>query len=233
MSGGARHAAAWGVHLFTASGAPAGILAVLATWRGDAQTAFLWMSYTLAVDALDGTLARAVGVKQVLPWFDGAKLDDIVDYFTYVVVPALFLIHMQLVPAGWEVPVAAAVTVASGYGFANAAAKTTDHYFTGFPSYWNVVVFYLYALDWPRPLNAAVVVLLAALVFVPLRYVYPSRTTTLRWLTVSLGLVWSASLLWVLAHLDTAPRAIVVASLVYPAYYVGLSVALHLRRQHA
>src|SRR5262249_27849753 len=87
-----RRAAAWSVHLLTASSAPAGVLAILASERGDARQAFWWMAYTLAIDSIDGTLARAVEVKRVLPFFDGTRLDDLVDYFTYVIVPAVFLL---------------------------------------------------------------------------------------------------------------------------------------------
>ena len=228
--GRARVVAAWAVHLLTASGAPAGMLAILASQRGDARTALWLMAYTLAVDAIDGTLARAVGVKRVLPFFDGTRLDDLVDYFTYVIVPALFMLHMQLFPASVALPVAIAVTIASAYGFCRTDAKTADHYFTGFPSYWNIVAFYLYALGWPRAVNAAVVSLFALGVFVPIRYLYPSRTMTLRGLTVTLGLVWAAVVLYVLAQLGSAPRALVVASLAYPVYYVALSLALHARR---
>jgi phosphatidylcholine synthase len=226
----ARRAAAWAVHLLTASSAPAGLLAVLATIAGDARTAFLWMAYTIAVDAIDGTLARAVRVKEVLPFVDGSRLDDVVDYFTYVVVPTVFLIEMRLLPAGAGAAVASLVLVASGYGFSQTAAKTPDHYFTGFPSYWNVVAFYLYVLAWPPALNAAVVTLLAVLVFVPLRYVYPSRMTELRAPTVALGLAWGAVLLYALANFDTTPRSLMTWSLLYPAYYVGLSLYFHVRR---
>src|SRR5438309_4223933 len=151
-----------------------------------------WMAYTIAIDSFDGTLARAVGVKRVLPFFDGTRLDDLVDYFTYVIVPALFLLNFDLLPARTAVPVALCPVLASAYGFCRTDAKTADHYFTGFPSYWNVVAFYLYALGWPPALNAVVVVLLSLAVFVPIRYVYPSRTTTLRPVTVALGLVWGA-----------------------------------------
>src|SRR5262249_61548539 len=92
---------------------------------------------------------------------------------------------------------------ASGYGFSQTAAKTPDHFFTGFPSYWNVVAFYLYVLEWPPALNAAVLVVFAVLVFVPIRYAYPSRMTELRVPTVVLGLVWGAAVLWALAHFDS------------------------------
>src|SRR5262245_49940742 len=203
-----RLAAAWGVHLLTASSAPAGICALLATVRGDAQAAFLWMSYTVAVDAIDGTLARAVKVKEVVPFVDGSRLDDVVDYFTYVVVPAFFIVHTGQLPPTAAVPVVSLVLIASGYGFSQTAAKTPDHFFTGFPSYWNVVAFYLHVLQWPPALNAAILVAFAILVFVPLRYAYPSRMTDLQAPTVILGLAWAAALLWALANFDTAPRAV-------------------------
>jgi len=229
--GRARRAAAWGVHLLTASSAPAGLLAMRATVQGDAATAFLWMAYTLAVDAIDGTLARAVRVKEVIPWVDGSRLDDVVDYFTYVLVPAFFLLQMNLLPAGWAMPVLALVVIASGYGFSQASAKTADHFFTGFPSYWNIVAFYLYALGWSPGVNAAWLVALAVGVFVPIRYVYPSRTTTLRALTVTLGIAWAVALVYALLHLDPVPRRLVVASLAFPVYYVVLSLVLHVRRR--
>jgi phosphatidylcholine synthase len=218
------------VHLLTASGAPAGILAIVAADRGDAATSMGWMAYTLAVDSVDGTLARAVGVKQVLPFFDGTLLDNIVDYFTYVIVPMLFILRFDLLPPTLAVPIALCPVIASAYGFCRTDAKTTDHFFTGFPSYWNIVAFYLYTLGWPRALNAVVLLVFALGVFVPIRYLYPSRAPTLRGLTIALALVWGAVVLWSLAHLTTVPRALVVASLAYPVYYVGLSLALHTRR---
>jgi phosphatidylcholine synthase len=227
--GPARLVAAWAVHLLTASSAPAGLLAILATIRGDAAGAFLWMAYTLGVDAIDGTLARAVKVKEVVPTVDGSRLDDVVDYFTYVVVPAFFMVHTGLLGVA-AVPVASLVLVASGYGFSQTAAKTPDHFFTGFPSYWNVVAFYLYVLQWPAPLAAGVVGLLAILVFVPLRYAYPSRMTELQMPTVVLGLLWAAVLLWCLIDFDPARRTSVIWSLLYPAYYVAISLYLHGKR---
>jgi len=202
-----------------------------ATVAGDAATAFLWMAYTVAVDAVDGTLARAVGVKEVIPWVDGSRLDDVVDYFTYVLVPAFFLLEMNLLPAGWAVPVVALIAIASGYGFSQTTAKTADHFFTGFPSYWNIVAFYLYALGWPRAVNAAWLVAFAVGVFVPIRYVYPSRTTTLRALTVALGCAWGVIVVYALLHLDDVPRRLVVASLAFPIYYFALSLVLHVRHR--
>jgi len=230
-SGSLRRAAAWAVHGLTASSAAAGILAVLAAERGDARAALAWMAYALAVDSIDGTLARAVEVKRVLPIVDGTRLDDIVDYFTYVIVPALFLLHLDLLPAGAAVPVAFCPVLASAIGFSRTDAKTADHFFTGFPSYWNIVAFYLWGLGWPRVVNATVVIAFSIAVFVPIRYVYPSRTRVLRPLTIALGLAWSATVLAVLARPGAPPRAVVAASLAFPVYYMLLSLALHASRE--
>jgi len=225
-AGPLRRAAAWGVHGLTASSAAAGILAVLAAEHGAARAALAWMAYTVAVDSIDGTLARAVEVKRVLPIVDGTRLDDIVDYFTYVIVPALFLLHQDLLPAGAALPVACCPVLASAIGFSRADAKTADHFFTGFPSYWNIVAFYLWGLGWPPAVNALVVVAFSIAVFVPIRYVYPSRTRVLRPLTIALGLGWGAAVLAVIAR-PGMPRTVVLASLAFPVYYTLLSFALH------
>jgi phosphatidylcholine synthase len=141
-----------------------------------------------------------------------------------------FVVHTDLLPAPAEIPVASLVLVASGYGFSQTAAKTPDHFFTGFPSYWNVVAFYLHVLQWPPAVNAAVLVTFAILVFVPLRYAYPSRMTELRALTIGLGIVWGIAVLWALARFDSDPRMLLIWSLLYPAYYFGVSLFLHAKR---
>ena len=231
-AGRLRRVAAWGVHLLTASSAPAGVLAVLASERGDAAVAMLLMAYTVGIDAIDGTLARAVGVKRVLPIFDGTRLDDIVDYVTYVIAPAFLLVRSGLLPPGVGGPVALCPVLASAYGFCRTDAKTTDHFFTGFPSYWNVVALYLFVLGWPARERRGRARACRA-VFVPIRYVYPSRTPTLRGLTLTLGIIWAVSVLYALAALarhGAAPHLLVVGSLLFPVYYVALSLVLDRRR---
>src|SRR4029079_7616768 len=104
----------------------------------------VWLFLQVAVDATDGLLARRLRVYERTPGVNGAKLDDIVDYLCYVFVPALMVWRAPLVPADWVVPVAAAMLLSSAYGFNRGDAKTSDHFFTGFPSYWNIVVFYLF-----------------------------------------------------------------------------------------
>src|SRR5688572_22132999 len=196
---------AWLAHLYTASGAVLAFLAARAVIEHDYRTAFFWLGIQIAVDATDGLLARALRVKERTPGFDGAKLDDIVDYLTYVFVPALFVWRAILVPDAWIPWVVSAMLLSSAYGFNRPDAKTADHFFTGFPSYWNIVVFYLLVTGFASIVNAAILVALAALVFVPIRYVYPSRTPVLQWPTNILGVIWAALMLVMLWEYPAVP----------------------------
>jgi phosphatidylcholine synthase len=222
--------AAWAAHAFTASGAILGFLALVAVTERDFRLAFAWLALQVLVDAVDGALARRARVKELLPWFDGAKLDDIVDYLTYVVVPALMVWRGELVPRGWAIPVASAMLLSSAFGFNRADAKTANHFFTGFPSYWNIVVFYLFALRWAGWVNAAILLLLAVLVFVPIRYVYPSRTPIWQPLTIALGVVWGVASTLVLWQYPAVSGPVLAVSFVFPAYYTALSLFLHVRQ---
>jgi phosphatidylcholine synthase len=226
---------AWLAHLYTASGAGMALAAVLALEAGDLRATFLWLLLATIVDATDGVLARALHVKERLPWFDGATLDNVVDYLTYVFVPVLVVVKAALVPPALAVPIGAAMLIASGYGFSRADAKvaTTDHFFTGFPSYWNIVAVYL--VDWrlSPAVNAAILAVLVVLVFVPLRYVYPSRTLTWRPVTIALGAVWGVCLSAVIWRLPDGGGAWSWLALVFPVYYLVLSLALSVdERRH-
>ncbi len=223
----------WAAHLYTALGVGAALGAALAVADGRFREAFLWLSLAIFIDATDGWLARALRVKERLPQFDGARLDDIVDYLTYVFIPVLLMLRADLLPEGWGAAAGLAVLLASAYGFARADAKvsTTEHFFTGFPSYWNILALYLFVWRLPPEVNAAVLLGLACLVFVPLRYVYPSRTRTWRPLTLGLGAVWSVLLLTMIWRLPATDGPWHALSLVFPVYYVALSLWLH--RRHA
>ncbi len=168
---------AWAVHFLTASGAVLGVLALLAVAQGDFPRAARRMLAALASDSVDGALARWFRVAEVLPGFDGRRLDDLVDYLNYVIVPAVFMIASGSLPGwGWAVlPV-----LASAYGFSQREAKTDDDFFLGFPSYWNVVAIYLWQLELSPTLSVALVAALAAAVFIPLKYLYLSRMRVLR-----------------------------------------------------
>lgn len=215
---------AWAVHFLTASGAVLGVLALLAVAQGDFPRAALLMLAALAIDSVDGTLARWFRVAEVLPGFDGRRLDDLVDYLNYVIVPAVFMVAIGALPGwGW----AALPVLASAYGFSQQEAKTEDHFFLGFPSYWNVVAIYLWQLDLSPALSAALVSGLTLAVFIPLKYVYPSRTHSL-WRTTYAGAVlWilaiSAAIIW---PRPLSEIGLVEISLLFPAYYIAISMWL-------
>ena len=221
---------AWVAHLYTASGAVVALLATAMTFAHDFRAAFLFLVLACFIDSTDGVLARALRVKERLPDFDGAKLDDIVDYLTYVFVPALIVWQAELVPVPF--PVCAAMLLSSAYGFVQSGAKVEshDHFFTGFPSYWNIVAVYLYVLQLPQRTNAVILVVLAILVFVPVRYLYPSRTRTLKVPTLALGTMWAALFAWMIWRLPAVDGPWALISLIFPIYYVLLSLWLQFRR---
>ena len=222
----------WGVHGYTATGAVLALLIVLAAVEGDVARA-LWLGLAaLVIDGTDGMLARRYDVKERLPWFDGALLDNIVDYLTYVFAPMVLLLQSGYLPAGNAGTVVAALPlIASSYQFCRVDAKTDDHFFLGFPSYWNVVAFYAIALDLGPVATSGVVLVGAALVLVPIGYLYPSRMTVLRTPTLVLSAVWLALYAVVVAQLPSPSPLVVGASLLYVAYYCGLSLHLHARRR--
>lgn len=216
-------ACAWLVHLYTASGALIALLTLSLIEQARFQEAFWLMYLAVAIDATDGTLARLVRVKERIPWFDGERLDDIVDYLNYVLVPVFFLIRADLLPEGGAVWLAAAPLLASAFGFCQKEAKTSDHFFLGFPSYWNVVVFYLYVLQTSRWMNVFFILAFSFLVFVPIKYLYPSRSPVLRASTIALGVLWGGLVLIIIYLLPDFSTLLVYASLLFPAYYLILS----------
>jgi len=179
-------------------------------------------------------LARRWGVKETIPGFDGARLDDIVDYITYAFVPMLLLWTGHYLPAGaWGAVLAAIPLIASSFQFCRTNAKTDDHYFLGFPSYWNVVAFYAVVLGLSPAMTAAILVACSVLVFVPIKYIYPSRTTALRALNLTLAAVWLALYAVILIGLPDPSWLAVGLSLAYLAYYLLASIYLTISKQVA
>lgn len=219
-------AAAWLVHLYTASSALFAFFATKAVVEHRYRDAFFWLAVTVFVDATDGVLARRAKVSTRLPWFNGSKLDDIIDYLIYVFVPALIVWRAILVPDSWSTTVVAAMLLSSAYGFNRDDAKTADHFFTGFPSYWNIVVFYLYLAGWSPVINGVILLTCAALVFVPIRYIYPSRTRVWRVPTLLMGSIWGVLMCVMLWRMPAIPRPVFLASFAFPVYYLLLSLVL-------
>ena len=225
-----RTAAAFAVHVYTASGVVLAMLIVMAAWEGDTSRA-LWLGLVaLVVDGTDGMLARYLRVKETIPHFDGARLDDIVDYMTYAFVPMVLLWRGDYLPAGtWGTVIAAIPLLASSYQFCRTDAKTDDHFFLGFPSYWNVVAFYVVVLGLPAAVTATILIACAVLVFVPVKYVYPSRTNAFRTLNLTLAGLWLVLYAVILADVPDPQPVAVGLSLAYVAYYAVVSVYLTLR----
>ena len=224
---------AWTVHAYTASGALLAFFATLAIFAGRFRTAFLWLFAAVVIDATDGWLARRVRVGSRLPQFSGPKLDDLIDYLTFVFVPALLLWRADLLPARGGFGIVAAILLSSAYGFAREDAKTSDHFFTGFPSYWNVAALYLFVAGLTPLANSIILLALVALVFVRVGYVYPTRTPALRTLTLALNALWAAAVLAIILGLPHPQPVLVWLSLLFPAYYTVLSLVLHARRDRS
>lgn len=220
---------AWLVHLYTAAGAALAAWAVQAIFAGGYRRAWMLIIASTLIDGTDGMLARAAHVKTVLPNFDGRRLDDIVDYICWAFVPVLFMVHAGMLPA-WA---AAAPLLASGYGFGQAEAKTEDNFFLGFPSYWSIVAFMLYELRAPQAVTLPLVLLLSVLVFVPIRYPYPTRMRALRLPTLALCFVWAFTGLAMAAQLPERPRWLALAFCSYPVYYLVLTIYFAWQRRAA
>jgi phosphatidylcholine synthase len=223
---GARVAAGL-VHAYTATGAVLALLMVHFAYEGEVR-AVLWLFLAaMVVDGSDGFLARHFEVKTVMPGFDGALLDNIVDYMTYAFAPMVLLWANGYLPDGVLGGVVAAVPLlASCYQFCRSDAKTDDHFFLGFPSYWNVVAFYAIVAGFGIGLTTLVIVVCTVLVFVPVKYLYPSRTEKLWYLNMALSVLWMAVYAVIVALMPDQPTWLIVLSLIYPVYYVGVSLWL-------
>lgn len=226
--------AAWLVHAYTASGVVLAFLTVIAVMDGDTVRGLWLFLAAMVVDGTDGMLARYVQVKRRVPWFDGALLDNIVDYITYAFMPMVLLWSAGYLGKGTSATVLAVIPLlASAYQFCRVDAKTDDHLFLGFPSYWNIAAFYVVVLDLQPGVVAAVLLVCAVLVFVPIGYVYPSRTTTLRGLTLVLTTAWFVSYAVLLTQVPSPGTVWLAISLAYVVYYVALSLYLTARRSRA
>jgi phosphatidylcholine synthase len=221
---------AWCVHFYTALGlvCAAGIAIAIVMGPGWFRLAFALMLVATAIDATDGTFARLVQVRKVLPGFDGRRLDDLIDFQTYTSLPLLLLWRAGLLSPelSWCLLLP---LLASAYGFCQTAAKTDDGFFLGFPSYWNLVAFYLYVLRPPQWVSLTVLLGLALLTFVPTRYLYPTQRGRINQLSNLLGFIWAGLLVWILVRLPDGPPVdqitldLALLSLFYPLFYLTIS----------
>jgi phosphatidylcholine synthase len=218
---------AWMIHLFTATSAVLALLALAAVVDGEWRKAFLWLLVALAIDGVDGTLARKADVTRRLPQIDGSALDLVVDYLTYVFVPAWLLWRIGAFPSAVALPLVAAILLSSLYTFARRDMKTEDGYFRGFPALWNVVALYVYAAA-PGPwLAAGIASLLITLTFAPIHTVHPMRVRDYGAALPVITLIWSLATLALLMPIGQQAYA---ASLVISLGAAAILIALGLTR---
>ena len=207
------------VHLLTASGAVLSMLAMLAAVEEKWSLMFLWLVVALIVDGVDGPLARRYEVKKNWPTYDGVLMDLIVDYLTYVFIPAYALFKSGLLPGwtGWLAIIA--ITYASVIYFADTRMKTKDNSFSGFPACWNMVVLVLFALEPGYWVILGVVLALSVAMFVPLKFIHPTRTVRWRALSLPMALAWTVFAAWA-ALVDFHPESWAHWGLVITSVYL-------------
>ena len=215
-----------GVHLFTATGAVWGFLTLLAIWGGNYKLAIIYIIVAMFVDGFDGILARWLDVKTYAKWIDGGLLDNIIDYLNYVVVAALLLVKVpNLMPQGFEMVAAFSILLTSGFQFSQVEAKTDDqsYFFKGFPSVWNFLVVYMMLLGLNPWINFSLVVICNILIFVPVKYLYPTRSNRLRRLTLVLTYLYGILGVWGLLQYPDVPKWVAPLSFIYVLYYAAMS----------
>ncbi len=213
------------VHLFTATGAVCALLAALAVMDGAYERMFIWLGVAFVVDAVDGTFARLVRVEERLPRFSGERLDLVIDYVTYVFIPALALLHAGYLPGIWGGVLAAMILLSALFHFSDTESKAEDNSFIGFPAVWNLIAFYVFAFDMPPFASAAVVLTCVVLTFVPWRWVHPMRVVSLRAVTLGLSALWAAAAMCVVSGGFPAPfvpKLILLAVALYALALVAI-----------
>ena len=211
-------ALAFSVHIFTACGAGLALLAMLAAVAHDWTLMFLWLGLALIVDGVDGTLARAVDTKENAARWSGDVLDLVVDFTTYVFVPAYAIVSADLMPREWALPAGFVIAVTAALYFADTNMKADDNHFVGFPAVWNLIAFYLLLLK-PVPwITIVTIAAFAVLTFLPIRFVHPFRVRSLRSVTVTMLGLWAVMACVALWH-NLAPSPWVVAALCLTGVY--------------
>ena len=209
---------AFTVHVFTATGAALALLALILATGGHWAGMFLCLGLALLIDGLDGPMARAFNVQDLLPRWSGDTLDLVVDFTTYVFVPAYAIAASGLLPQFLAIPAGIVVVISGALYFADREMKTRDNYFRGFPAVWNLAAFYLYLLEPPEWAAALAILVLAALSFAPIKFLHPVRVKHWRKINVSLLALWAA-LAFVAIVEDLSPSLYVTVPLSLIAVY--------------
>lgn len=214
----------WLVHIFTALGALAGFLSLIAILSDNIFLAFIWLSLAFFIDGVDGTFARRYQVKEMVPAIDGSILDNIVDYLNYVFIPAVMVYWFSLVPSQLTLLAVALILIVSCYTFANTKLKTEDNYFRGFPAVWNIVIFYLFVIGTSQLTNFLAIVFFSVMTFIPLKYLHPFRVKEKKSLNLFMTAIWGLCCVFLLLDLRDTPTQLSI----YRHFYYWLWVVLSL-----
>ena len=186
------------VHVFTASGVVFGFLALLSAINNNFPACIFWLALALVVDGFDGTLARRYKVDVFTPNIDGAVLDNIIDFFTYVIVPVFMIYNFNFLSNTFALPISFLILLVSCFTFINKDLKTEDYYFTGFPALWNMLVLYLYILESSQLTNLITIIFLCIMTFIPMKFVHPLRVVHLRKTSIMMVLLWCITTVYIL-----------------------------------
>ncbi len=214
------------INSLTASGAVIALMGLEAVYERQWETAFIWLGLALVIDAIDGPIARSFKV-QSDQRFSGGRLDLIVDYLNYVFVPAVALVKSGMLPVHQSLFMASVILLTSLYHFSDTRSKAEDHSFTGFPAIWNVVIFYLFIFQPSKPGAAIVILIFAALTFMPLRWAHPVRNRKLRPLTLLVTALGAAASIWIVSVGFDAEAPVARIILAVAALYGFCLVALN------
>ena len=212
------------VHVFTASGIVCALLATRAVLAGAWEEVFIWLGLALLVDGIDGALARLADVSVKLPRFSGERLDLVIDYVTYVFVPALALLQADYLQGRLGMLLASLILLSSLFHFADTESKTEDHSFVGFPAVWNIVAFYVFAFQMPSWIVAILVFACVVLTFVPMRWAHPLRTPLLWPITMAMSVLWCVAACFTIWSGFPASQLVQATLLAAGAYGIGLTL---------
>ena len=244
---------AWLVHLFTSLGAVFGILAIIyaieaakANVLGDIGNYHYNIKFSMYaiivavfIDAIDGSLARLVDIKKLAP-LDGALLDNIIDFTTYSIVPCIWIYVSSVVNADWLIPIIVMITISSSYQFCQMNAKTDDHFFVGFPSYWNVIIIFMLCFQSSQPMNEIVIIILTIFSFIPIKYIYLSRiehiskSKLIKIFTFLFTMLTAISTFCaVITYPHKTPTPIISIILAFTIFYILFSFKLNIKNSKA
>lgn len=218
------------VHLLTASGGAFCVLGLIFIHHHQWIKSFWALAACLMIDSIDGTLARKFKVNKNIPQIDGALLDNLIDYISYVIVPCFFIYVKELIPDSWNAIIITMIIISSSYQFSHSEAKTKDNFFRGFPSFWNITVFYMFLVNGSKLFNLSIFIILITLVFIPIKYIYISRMNyvtdsyIVKYIIYISSFIFGISAIHLLVFYPTINHFCLIYSFIYFSAYILFSL---------